>query len=189
MVEQHGYDAIVLAGGRSSRAGTAKLALQRDGRSLLSYAVAAVAEADAVIAVGEPPTGDQGGGVVWRREDPPYAGPVAAIGAALDEVTSEVVVVLAGDLPGAAPAVPALLAALEVGFDAAVLVDEAAVRQPLLAAYRTAWLRARVPAASAAARSLLDGARVIEVPDRWGAGRDLDTADDALDLGFAPPDG
>lgn len=177
------YDAVVLAGGRAARAGGDKLALVRDGRSLLAHAVAAVADAARVVVVG-PEAPGLPDDVLWRREDPPYAGPVAAIAAALPDTSAEVVVVLAGDLAAPGAAVPALVAAVTDAVDAAVLLDVDGVRQPLLAAYRSTWLRARVALGRAAARSLLDGARLADVPDVWGAARDVDTRADAAELGF-----
>lgn len=177
------YDAVVLGGGRSSRAGGDKLALVRDGRPLLAYAVDAVASAARVVIVG-PEAAGLPRSVLWRRDDPPYAGPVAAIAAALPDLTADVVVVLAGDLASPGAAVPVLVTALTHGVDAAVLLDGDGVRQPLLAAYRAGWLRARVAVGRAAARSLLDGARLVEIPDTWGAARDVDTRGDAAELGF-----
>ncbi len=177
------YDAVVLAGGRASRAGGDKLTLVRDGRSLLAHSVAAVAGATRVVVVG-PQAPDLPDTVRWRREDPPYAGPVAAIGAALPDTSAEIVVVLAGDLAAPGAAVPVLVAAVTDDVDVAVLLDGDGVRQPLLAAYRAGWLRDRVAAGRAAARSLLDGARLVEVTDNWGAARDIDTREDAAELGF-----
>lgn len=178
------FDAIVLAGGRSSRARTAKLELTSAGRPLLAYAIDAVTAAVHVVVVGPVAPDLAVRDVLWRQEDPPFGGPMAAVAAAVPDLRCAVVVLLAGDVPGAGPAVPHLLAALDADLDASVLVDAGGVRQPLLAAYRTDWLRERVAAGGTAARSLLDGARCAEVEDRWGAARDLDTPADARDLGF-----
>lgn len=181
------YDAIVLAGGRARRAGGQKLGLRRDGRSVLDNAVLAVSGAATVVLVGpQVAVPEVPGRVVWRREDPPYGGPVAAIAAALPGLSSDRVVVLAGDVPAAGPAVAAVVAALAADVDVAVVVDAEGVRQPLLAAYRAGWLRERIAAGGPAARSLLDGARCVEVADRWDAARDVDTPEDAAALGFTP---
>lgn len=180
------FDAIVLAGGRARRAGGDKLALRRDGRALLEHAVAAVSGAGTVVVVGPQVPLDVPCGVRWRREEPPFAGPIAAIGAALPDLGAPWVLVLAGDLPHAAPAVPVLLAAVTTGLDAVAVVDTEGVRQPLLAAYEIQWLRTRVAAGATAARSLLDGANVAEVPDTWGAADDIDTIADAERHGFRP---
>ena len=195
------YDAIVLAGGRSSRAGGSnKLGLRRDGRSLLSYAVEAVSGAGRVIVVGPPAAEIVDPRIIWCREDPPFAGPVAAIAAALAHVEADVVIVLAGDQPAAAPAVPALLKNLAgrgesddlniVQLSAAVLVDVDGVRQPLTAAYRTSWLAAVTSNAplGTGMRSLIRLIDVAEVVDRWQAATDIDTEADATRLGFGLAD-
>ncbi|MEO6821477.1 MAG: NTP transferase domain-containing protein [Candidatus Nanopelagicales bacterium] len=182
------YDAIVLAGGRSSRAGSDKLGWTRDERTLLQHALDAVATAAHVVVVGPVPAGAYAPHLTWRREDPPFGGPVAAITTGLDGVTEELTVVLAGDQPAATPAIPQLLECLRAGVDGAVLVDGDGVRQPLLAAYRTSWLRGQVRAAAygASVRSLLIGASIAEVPDVWGASRDVDTVQHGRALGFGP---
>jgi molybdopterin-guanine dinucleotide biosynthesis protein A len=200
-MELRPYDAIVLAGGRSSRAGGKdKLALRRDGRSLLSHALAAVPGAERVVVVGPPVAEIDDPRIIWCREDPPFAGPVAAIAAALAHIGADIVVVLAGDQPAATPAVPELLQALtdiglpasatSVPVSAAVLVDGGGVRQPLTAAYRASWLAAVTSNAplGTGLRSLLRATAVAEVVDRWQASTDIDTAADATRLGFGPAD-
>jgi molybdopterin-guanine dinucleotide biosynthesis protein A len=181
------YDAIVLAGGRSSRAGSDKLAWTRDHATLLELAIRAVNSAARIVVVGpEPGSGRYSSRIVFRREHPPFGGPVAAIAAALDDLTNDVTLVIAGDLPAARPAIAALRSALDQAADVAVLRDAEGVRQPLLAAYRTTWLREQVAhaPAGAAARSLLSGARCVEVEDVWSAAQDIDTAADGQALGF-----
>lgn len=182
------YDAIVLAGGRSSRARSDKLRWTREQRTLLQHAIDAVGTAARVVVVGPEPPGPYQPHVRYRREDPPFSGPVAAIAAGLDEVTQDVTVVLAGDLPLAGPAIPELLSHLAAGRDGVVLVDVQGVRQPLLAAYRTAWLRGQVGAAAggASVRSLLVEARIGELPDAWGAAQDVDTEQAGRAIGFVP---
>lgn len=177
----HPYDAIVLAGGRARRAGGHKLDLRRDGRTLLDHAIEAVSGAATLVLVGPVTELATDREVIWRREDPPYGGPVAAITAALADLCSDATVVLAGDVPYAAEVVPALLADLRG--DAAVAVDDTGALQPLLAAYRTQWLRDRVRTATPAARSLLDGARIATVTTATSG--DVDTAEDAARLGFS----
>lgn len=185
------YEAIVLAGGRSLRARSDKLQWTRAQRTLLEHALDAVADAVHVVVVGPTPARPYAGRVTHRREDPPFGGPVAALAAGLAVVAAEVTVVLAGDLPAAGPAIPALLHQVSADLDGAVLVDEEGVRQPLLGAYRTAWLRDRVDAAppGASVRSLLVGARIGEVRDEWGAAYDIDTEQSGLARGFSPDPG
>jgi molybdopterin-guanine dinucleotide biosynthesis protein A len=93
------FDAIVLAGGRSSRlGGVPKALLKYDGATLLRRALDSVRRAAGVAVVGPPelageigaPLSTLAGGnpdaarlppTVLTREDPPFAGPAAGIGA------------------------------------------------------------------------------------------------------------
>ena len=135
------FDAVVLAGGRSSRMGVAKSGLVFEGRPLVEVAVAAARGARRTVVVG--PSGVAPAAVLTAREDPPWGGPAAALGAGLDrlaETAAEWVLVLACDLPRAEHAVDALLAAARPHtsspVDAIVAVDGRGRRQPLLALYR-----------------------------------------------------
>ena len=97
--------------------------------------------------------------VRWTRESPPGGGPVAAVAAGLSLVETELVVVLAGDMPFAAGSAGTLVSTLqaEAATDAVVAVDAGGRPNPLLAAYRTEALRRVLPnpPANAPARSLL----------------------------------
>ncbi len=97
--------------------------------------------------------------VRWTRESPPGGGPVAAVAAGLSFVDTELVVVLAGDMPFAADAAVRLATTLraDAATDAVVAVDAVDRPNPLLAAYRTVALRGALPdpPANAPARSLL----------------------------------
>ena len=124
----HVFDAVVLAGGRSTRlGGTDKPGLIVGEQTLLGSVVSAVslAGADRIVVVGpERPaalspgpgdlspgdlspgdlsTGDlstgAGGRIRYAREDPPGRGPVAALACGLDQVSAPAVVLLAADLP------------------------------------------------------------------------------------------
>lgn len=93
------FDAIILAGGRSSRlGGSPKSGLRYDGGTLLERTIAAAGGARHVVVVG-PVTEGLPAGVHSCREDPPFAGPAAAIGAGLAELKS-----LCRSGPGEAPA-------------------------------------------------------------------------------------
>lgn len=181
--------AIVLAGGRSTRFGSDKLAVEVDGSPLLRHAVDAALEVAAhVVVVGPAPEGLPAG-VVVTREDPPYGGPYAAVVAGLDALDERaaLVLLLAGDLVDPAPLLPRLLAAVE-GTDAKGRTAEAAValdaedrRQPLLAAYRVDALLGGISGVDAyhrAAYDLLDGLHVVTVEDLGRHSRDIDTPTD-----------
>jgi molybdopterin-guanine dinucleotide biosynthesis protein A len=134
------WDAVVLAGGRARRlGGVDKAALVIGDRSLLDVALAACSGARHRVVVG--PERETSEPVDWARESPAGSGPLAALGAGLSKLPTEsdVVVVLAADLPSIdAAAVSRLRAAVrsDNDVDAAVVVDAAGRVQPLIAAYR-----------------------------------------------------
>jgi molybdopterin-guanine dinucleotide biosynthesis protein A len=180
------YDAIVLAGGAARRLqGADKPQLDVGGVRLLDHVLAAVADARRKIVVG--PRRAVPVPVLWRREEPPGGGPVAAIAAALDAVRADLVVVLAADLPEIAPAVPALLCRLHnrADVDVACLSDSGGRRNYLAAVWRTAALRRLVGQLTAAhgtpVRLLFENASVVDVPDAAGWGVDCDTWEELAD--------
>jgi molybdopterin-guanine dinucleotide biosynthesis protein A len=127
------FDAIILAGGRSSRlGGSPKSELKYDGETLLSRSIAAARGARRIVVVG-PDAKNLPSGVLNCREDPPFAGPAAAIAAGLARLrlpapapeagtagrregteteAATLTLVLACDMPRAGDAVHALLDAL-----------------------------------------------------------------------------
>ncbi|NXY97193.1 molybdenum cofactor guanylyltransferase [Streptomyces sp. BR123] len=139
------YDAIVLAGGAARRLGGAdKPGLRVGGRTLLDRVLDACADAAATVVVGDRrPTARP---VRWARENPPGAGPVAALDAGLRQTTAELVLVLSADLPFLGPAtVRALLAAAGAEYpEGALLRDRTGRDQPLVAAYRAEPLRREI---------------------------------------------
>jgi molybdopterin-guanine dinucleotide biosynthesis protein A len=105
--------AVVLMGGRASRlGGIVKGDLGIDGRTLLERAVDAAAPAGEIVVVGEAGRSRLPAAVLVVREDPPFGGPAAAVAAGVRALGSDAsaVLLLAGDLPFAADAVPGLLA-------------------------------------------------------------------------------
>jgi len=186
------FDAIVLAGGRSRRLGGAdKRTLQLGGLTLLELAVRAVAAADTVVAVGpaDVPTSRP---MRWVLEDPPFGGPAAALGAglrALADSRHRLVVVAACDAPLIRPALDLLYeAAQRPGPDGWVAVGSDARPQPLLGIYVRSALAAgaRGPLDGTSVHALVAGLRLeyVEVPDE--ATRDVDTWQDAAELGVGP---
>jgi molybdopterin-guanine dinucleotide biosynthesis protein A len=124
------WAAVILAGGRGSRLGNVeKASLESDGRSLLDHALAAVAAAAEVVVVGDPvPTSTP---TRFVREEPVGSGPLAAASAGVSALTgtSDLVIVLAVDMPGVtAQTVSRLLEAAAHG-DGAWLTDAAGRRQ------------------------------------------------------------
>ncbi|MET0819781.1 MAG: NTP transferase domain-containing protein [Aeromicrobium sp.] len=192
------YDAIVLAGGRSTRMGDVdKLQVVVDGATLLTHALAAVADARRVVVVAPPGTAGLPAGVVRVQEDPPFAGPAAAMGAgltALGDDVAEHVVVVAADVPRVGDAVDALLAGLAAhpDRDGVVAVGADGRRQPLLSAHRsrsfTSALTAHGPLAHQSATRVTSGLDLLEI-DLAHVVDDVDTPDDLHRLTRETPHG
>lgn len=182
------YDAIVLAGGRSSRmGGIDKTGAVIGGRTLLGRACDAVADARRLVVVGPPGLPGTPERAVVAREDPPFAGPVAGIGAgllALGEVPADVLVVLAADVPRAAEVVPLLLDALAAhpGADGVVPRSSDGRRQTLLAAYRSQRLAevlaAAAPLADLPVRQIVAMMDLVEISPDDAVVADIDTPED-----------
>ncbi len=110
---------MILAGGRSSRlGGVPKARLVYEGSTLLQRSIVAARGARAIAVVGPDP-GTLPPGVLSCREEPPFAGPAAAIAAGLAALDrglgaerAELTLILACDMPRAECAVRALRSAL-----------------------------------------------------------------------------
>lgn len=173
--------AIVLAGGRARRlGGTAKTQLSVDGRTLLQRVLDAVGPSPVVV-VG--PAAGLSDSVTVVREDPPYAGPLAAIATGLAALPADVtqVLVLAADMPFLDGTTIGRLRSRLDPAAAAVLVSGG--RRHWLTA---AWDRAALAAALAAqpaltdapVRLIYDSAKVVEVPADERTAFDIDTPED-----------
>ncbi|MCX2749803.1 molybdenum cofactor guanylyltransferase [Arthrobacter sp. MI7-26] len=199
------FDAVILAGGKSSRlGGVPKAQLTYDGTTLLERALAAAYGAGRVVVVGPDP-GTLPDGTMTAREDPPFAGPAAAIEAGLlalekharqglsaKETSAPWVLVLACDMPLAGAAVPVLIRELAGHGEAegAMVVSADGRKQPLLGIYRFSALQREVHAAAeqgglanAAVFRLLARLDLLAVPVPAGSTDDVDTWDDAAALG------
>lgn len=192
------FDALILAGGRSSRLGGApKQDLVYHHATLLQRALAAAAGASRTVVVGPDP-GFPVPGVMCCREQPEFAGPAAAIAAGLDALAQdgrgpEFTLVLACDMPLVQGAVAALRTALEsADRDGVMARAEDGSLQPLAGFYRTAGLRksaaelsSRGALINGSVRSLLASLEVQPVTVPAGSTADVDTWDDAAALGIA----
>lgn len=174
------FDAIVLAGGRGSRlGGIDKSALVHRGSTLLEHSLAAVADARRVVLVGDRPAPH---GVIGAVEDPPGAGPAAAVAAGLAALgdPAPLVAVLASDVPEVVTA----FAQLRTCGAPAVAVDPEGFRQHLLALYPGPELMARTQQGAQEGRSmreLVDGLVVQEVAVDVD---DVDRPEDAARFGI-----
>jgi molybdopterin-guanine dinucleotide biosynthesis protein A len=140
-----GVSGIALAGGRSSRFGSDKLAAEIDGRRLLDRVIERLAEvSDEVLVVLAP--GDErmlpnATGAVRRVTDPElHGGPLVGLLAGLERADQPIVVLAGGDMPTLSPdvlgAMIRALVASEPGTDAVILASRGD-RLPLPAVLRT----------------------------------------------------
>lgn len=182
-----GYDAIVLAGGRSSRMGDVdKVRVVVGGRTLLARACDAVAGARRLVVVGPPGLPDVPERAATVQEQPAFAGPAAAIGAGLEALgaaRAAAVVVVAADVPRAAEVVPVLLEtfARHPGVDGVVPVSDGH-RQPLIAVYRgerlAQVLADAAPLAGLSVSRVLGALDLFEIPLADDVVADIDTPAD-----------
>ena len=181
------FDAVILAGGRSSRlGGVPKQSLTYDGESLLHRSVAAAGGARAAVVVGpdtaEVPGVEVPAGFLRCREEPPFGGPAAAIAAGLAALAAAggsrpgLTLVLACDMPNVGRAVAALKAALRsrgpgagpaagspAGLEpeGVVAVSEDGRRQPLIGFYSTAALQRSVAELESTGRLINGSVRAL----------------------------
>ncbi|QKT06923.1 NTP transferase domain-containing protein [Gordonia sp. X0973] len=162
------FDAVILAGGQARRMGGAdKPASLVGGRRLVDVALAAVADADRIVVVG--PQRDLPADIRTTREDPPFAGPVAALRAglaALDDLPDDrAVAVLAADLPFLTAAHLVALARARSAAQApvALAVDDEGRRQYLVGVWRADALRQALAAAGESMRSMIPD-EAVELP-------------------------
>lgn len=140
---------IILCGGTSRRlAGRDKTREPLAGTTVMDHLLDALPTGWSVVCVGEERATTRSVG--WCRESPAGGGPVAGIAAGLHHLErpdAGICVVVGGDMPFAAAALPTLVDALNAqpGLDAMLAADPDGRAQPLLAAYRLEVLRAALP--------------------------------------------
>ncbi|MGX1162291.1 molybdopterin-guanine dinucleotide biosynthesis protein A [Arthrobacter sp. SLBN-100] len=192
------FDALVLAGGRSSRlGGVPKQGLVFEGVPLLQHSLAACSAASLTAVVGPDP-GPLPARVVACREQPEFAGPAAAVAAGLEALAQagggrHFTLVLACDMPRVAGAVRVLAEFLDSpGYtgDGVMACSEDGRAQMLVGFYRTDGLKSAVTELAsrdglidASMRSLLASLDLQLVTVPAGTTADVDTWDDAAALG------
>lgn len=158
------WTAVVLTGGGSTRLGEDKAQAVVGTQSVLGMILHQLPIDVPVVIVGPDP-GDLPASVDIIREEPIGAGPAAAVAAALDRVGTDVVGVLATDMPFAVPVLTELRTHLHPDVDAVLAVDASGRQQYLCAVYRVAALRAAMQGhmPDRAMRDIVAGLRVHEV--------------------------
>jgi molybdopterin-guanine dinucleotide biosynthesis protein A len=188
---------VILAGGRGSRMGGAKLVVNLQGRPLIEYPLKAMAAAladVAVIAKRDVELRDLGGVTLWIEPDEPRH-PLLGIVEALALADGRPVVVCPADLPFVTPALFSRLARTPRAGTVAVVAASARDIQPLLGCYQAGAaqplaiaLRAKMSVRDAVAAL---GARHLEVEDPCEL-FNVNTPDDLLQasamLGSLPRD-
>jgi molybdopterin-guanine dinucleotide biosynthesis protein A len=178
-VDASGVSGIVLAGGRSSRFGSDKLAAVIDGMTLLDRAVAGVAAVAADIVVVTAPGAERIVAPIDRPlrfvTDPEsFGGPLVGLLGGLEVVEQPIVIVAGGDMPNLHPDVLGLLlrtlGAADPSIGAVALRSRGAL-EPLPVAVRagaaTAAVRELIADGERRLRSLFDhlSTRVLEEGD------------------------
>ena len=186
---------ILLTGGTSRRLGTDKATLVLDGRTLAERAAATLREAGIVAVEVGPGHSD----LPAVREEPPGSGPLAALVAGFEALgrvldgAPEAAVLLACDLPYAAPVVAALVGA-PTSAALVVPLDADGRAQYVCARYGAALVARAATLLAAGERSLRALAATVPAPERVeltglpaDALADIDTEADARRLGIQVP--
>lgn len=183
------WSLILLTGGRGSRLGMDKSNVIVGARTTAQRILAEIPTEVTVTVVGPVPD-NLDRDVTVTQEVPPGGGPAAGIAAGLALTDTDIVGVLATDMPFAAPILTELLAALEPGIDGVLALDPGGRQQYLCAVYRTSALRSALAGDpdNRAMHSTLAGLklRTVSMDERL---LDIDTPDDlerARDLAGLP---
>jgi molybdopterin-guanine dinucleotide biosynthesis protein A len=177
---------IVLSGGTSSRFGADKSQAMLGHQQLIHHILTGIPKEFEIIIVGADPLFTP---AFYRciQENPVGGGPVAGISAALELCESEIVGVLATDMPFAGAHMIHLLSAMTSHDDAIMFVDSIGFKQPLAALYRREALKNALSkignSHGASMRTLISGLNIHEVqmsPEIEKAMIDIDTPDDLV---------
>ena len=127
---------IVLSGGTSRRFGSDKSQALIAGKSLIAIILGSIPSEFKVVIVGEDPK-IESSQYQCVLEEPIGGGPLAGFKAGLDAYESELVALIATDMPFASGWVLHLINSMRVHDDAVMYVDAKGIKQPLDAVYRS----------------------------------------------------
>ncbi len=127
---------IVLSGGTSRRFGRDKSQAKIAGKSLIALILESIPSEFKIVIVGQDPKIESS---LYQcvHEEPIGGGPVAGFKAGLDASESELVALIATDMPFASGLVLHLINSIRVHDDAVMYVDAKGFKQPLAAVYRS----------------------------------------------------
>lgn len=134
------WTCLVLSGGTARRLGQDKAAMTIDERSALDFLLHGIDVGVPVVVVG-PRLSVSRTDVNFIVEDPPLGGPVAGIDAGLSRIATDLVAVVAVDMPLVGAVLPELVRSLPTEADALVPVTRDGRQQFLGGIYRTDALR------------------------------------------------
>lgn len=185
----HSVDVIIVAGGRGSRmGGIDKATVKVDGRRLIDIqldALTSLPEINEIVVVSTRGL-ELRPGITLAQEDPPFAGPLAAVVAGVKSVRTPAqrTLLLSVDAPQAPDMLPLLQDALGDN-DAAMVVSDG-FREPLLALWDSDSLRSAIDGLETVenrpVKLLYEDISLIEVPGN-GAERDYDTLKELAEYG------
>ena len=177
---------IVLSGGTSSRFGADKSQAMLGHQQLIHHILTGIPKEFEIIIVGADPLFTPAS-YHCVHESPVGGGPVAGIAAALELCESEIVGVLATDMPFAGAHMIHLLSAMTSYDDAIMFVDSKGFKQPLAALYRRESLENALTKIGnphgASMRTLISDLNIHEVhmsPEIEKAMIDVDTPEDLV---------
>lgn len=127
---------IVLSGGTSRRFGRDKSQAKIAGKSLIALILESIPSEFKIVIVGQDPKIESS---LYQcvHEEPIGGGPLAGFKAGLDASESELVALIATDMPFASGLVLHLINSIRVHDDAVMYVDAKGFKQPLAAVYRS----------------------------------------------------
>jgi len=135
-VQSKNVSIIVLSGGTSARFGSDKSQAKIAGKSLIALILGSIPSEFKVVIVGEDPK-IKNSLYQCVHEDPMGGGPLAGFKTGLAACESELVALIATDMPFASARVLNLLNFMREHDDAVMYVDAEGFKQPLAALYRS----------------------------------------------------